>query len=135
GDKDSFGYNFVAMQAMADGNIECLKALLDAGVTVNLVESTTGNSLLHVAVSSGNLDSIILLLSYNPDLSIRNHKEETPIHLAFNNRLFDIITLLVNANDAVNRYRTFYNNILECALRVGAYDCAKTLIKHGAQLD
>jgi len=68
-------------EAAKRGNIGFLKELLDAGMSVNTLD-TAGNSPLHWAARGGHDECIKMLLAKKPVLNVQNKLGDTPLHSA-----------------------------------------------------
>lgn len=85
------------------GDINLLEILLRHGPNINAV-NMHGETPLHIAVASGNLDGIELLLSYSEEMDKPLYINEidnygfTPILYAASNGYVDIFTLLIDAD-------------------------------------
>jgi SpoVK/Ycf46/Vps4 family AAA+-type ATPase len=64
-----------------------------------------GGSALHVSASLGRLDDVILLLKEGADPAERDHKGDTPLHLACRARRLDVVRVLLDVSPwvAVNQ--------------------------------
>ena len=60
---------------------ELIKELLKHGADPNSFNGT-GNTLLHEAISSGNISITKILLEHGVNVNVNNHIEKTPLHLA-----------------------------------------------------
>ncbi len=60
----------------------CLKLILSSVIDINDKHPSTGDTALHIAVRSGNLIMVKLLLAYQADSSIPNARRETPYDAA-----------------------------------------------------
>lgn len=59
-----------------------LKLILSSVVNINERHPRTGDTALHIAIRSGNIVMVKLLLAYQADLTITNAKKETPYDVA-----------------------------------------------------
>jgi ankyrin repeat protein len=65
------------IMACSQGYTETTKALLDAGANINYASPSDGATALHHAVTGGYVACARLLLSYKPDLSIKDRGDMT----------------------------------------------------------
>ncbi len=65
------------IMACSQGYVESTKALLDAGANVNYVSPSDGATAMHHAVTGGFVPCAKLLLSYKPDLTIKDRGDMT----------------------------------------------------------
>jgi ankyrin repeat protein len=75
--KDKFGL----YRAVDDGNIECVRKILEAGADVNEADSS-GFTALHVAARNGNLEVVELLVEHKANVNARLDRGLTPTYLA-----------------------------------------------------
>ncbi|CAO3639521.1 unnamed protein product [Cunninghamella echinulata] len=68
--------------AFAHSIDEVVIKLLEAGANPNIHKESTGDTPLHLAIATGNMDMIKLLLKYNADVNAVNNKLRTPMHQA-----------------------------------------------------
>tara|TARA_R110002003_G_scaffold112_7_gene9587 strand:- start:4352 stop:7708 length:3357 start_codon:yes stop_codon:yes gene_type:complete len=69
--------------AVANGNIEIVRALLDAGANVDATTRDAGETGLHIAIKNNRTDLIDLLLEFGPELEVHTTEtNETPLHYA-----------------------------------------------------
>ena len=68
-------------QAINEQDYFAAKLLLDRGIDPNRV-NLQGNTALHRAVITGDMQMVDLVMKYRPDLSIRNRANHTPASLA-----------------------------------------------------
>jgi len=75
-----------------------LKALLDSGVDVNMIISSS-DSLLMTACSYGNSDMVKLLLTYNPNIDYQDERGNNALNLAIDNMWHykEMVPLLLEA--------------------------------------
>lgn len=63
-----------------------------------LIEKTTGNSFLHLAVIGGYEEFVRYFLEKKSDINLKNYDGNTPLHLALINKDKKIIDILMNNN-------------------------------------
>ena len=81
--------------ACKKSNIEIAKAIL-AQPTVDVnIEDEDGNTSLHLACDNENMDTVTLLMQYEPDVTIRNENGDTPVHIACRHQRFQILRKLL----------------------------------------
>lgn len=80
--------------AVANGNADAVKALLDAGADVNLGNNFGGGSIMHAAVTACPIETIELLLSKKPDLTVQDGEGDTALDLALQDGRDDVAALL-----------------------------------------
>ena len=67
-----------------------------------LIEKTTGNSFLHLAVIGGYDDFVRYFLEKKSDINLKNFDGNTPLHLALMNKDKKIIDILMNNKPKLN---------------------------------
>ena len=70
------------IEAVEKNYLKSSTKLILSGVFVNDQHPETGDTALHIAVRSGNLALVQLLLAYHADLMIPNANDETPLSIA-----------------------------------------------------
>eukprot|EP01006_Ploeotia_vitrea_P017373 TRINITY_DN48489_c0_g2_i1.p1 TRINITY_DN48489_c0_g2~~TRINITY_DN48489_c0_g2_i1.p1 ORF type:complete len:910 (+),score=59.93 TRINITY_DN48489_c0_g2_i1:27-2732(+) len=82
--------------AIAGGNTDCAKKLINAGADLNGVRDVYGLTPLHVACQSGSVEIVKYLLAQNViDVNACDGDDETPLHRAATNDHPEIIKLLL----------------------------------------
>ncbi|KAJ8673225.1 hypothetical protein QAD02_004487 [Eretmocerus hayati] len=97
-------------QACSITNLRLMRYFLEHGVDANdpsldLGIGCDGNAPLHLVIlknSFSSVEAVKLLLDYNANPNVRNHKGNTPLHLMNKNRFPEIIDMLVNRGADVN---------------------------------
>lgn len=75
---------------------QILRMLLANGANVDHKVSDSGNTALHIAVQSCDIEVVQIILSYRPNLGIVNKNNETPIELAAQSTRTEVYALLAN---------------------------------------
>ncbi|MCX8166571.1 MAG: ankyrin repeat domain-containing protein [Candidatus Micrarchaeota archaeon] len=126
--------------ALKNSNFELAEELINAGIDINHKDHN-GDTVLMSFIHR--IDVVKFLLSYGPDLSVRNSNGYTPLLLAIEHGKIDTaIILLENGAEIDERYiiaRKKMSEIellsvtpLELAILNGLYELADLLIKKGA---
>jgi|GEM_PF-6879921 len=69
---------------VCSGNLEVLKIFLDKNLAdINMQDSVKMCTLLHMAMTTGNIDVVKKLLEYKPNLNLQDCNGDTPLHVAF----------------------------------------------------
>lgn len=68
--------------AVANGNAEMVRVLLEDGAELDLPDASEQCSALHVAAQNGDVDIVKLLVRYGADLEACTRRQQTPLHLA-----------------------------------------------------
>ena len=81
--------------ACANGHVEIVQLLLDAGANVNLTTQKQGHTPLHIACLKDHLKVVKLLLNCgNCNVDAKDHSGDTPLHLMArigNNRIAELL--------------------------------------------
>lgn len=81
-------------KAIRDGQLTKVKELLSQGVPFDQIQ-VNGQSAVHLAVSSGWLPLLELLLKYHPNLESKDSNEETPLQIAVRKKNQKMVELLI----------------------------------------
>ncbi|XP_070544392.1 nuclear factor NF-kappa-B p105 subunit-like [Ptychodera flava] len=90
---------FTALQsAVKAGSLNCVRALVNVGASVNEQDGKSGHTALHHAVETENLAIIgYLILEAQADIHAPNFAGDTPLHVASGRGLLSVAALLVAA--------------------------------------
>lgn len=122
------------IQAVEDGNLDELAALLDQGVNIETRSVDYQRTLLHIAVWNGHVNCVQLLLDRGAKVDAVDIERMTPLHFASAWEYLDIAKLLVShkANlEAIDDNR--WTPLHHCA-NAGSAACFKFLTEAGADL-
>lgn len=120
------------------GNINIVKMLLEVeNVNVNLLTMDRRNTALHYAAEGGHINVIKLLLIKKADVTIRNKKGQTPLHLGTRSQSPECVDLLLKANSDISAKDNENRTPLHTAVGKGlqAYSTVEMLIKGGADVN
>ncbi|KAG4285125.1 hypothetical protein FPRO06_06385 [Fusarium proliferatum] len=102
--------------AISDGYIGIVEAMLEAGVDVNNTNEK-GESLLASAIKLNAHSAMIRkILEYNPDLEIRDKKENTALHCISRFTTLEMVRLVVNAGGRLDVLNSDKNTPLIMAI-------------------
>lgn len=88
------GYHvFPLHSALSNGQNNIAKMLIEAGATVNVLQSSN-ISPLHLAAQQGNIDMIIVLLENGADIAVQNDLGQTASDIAEENGFSEIAEIL-----------------------------------------
>jgi len=108
--KDNYGKT-VFVQA-CERDTKAALALLEAGATVNVEDTTTA---LHIAVSRGNATFLAKLITAGADVNWKNSRDMTSLHLAAEKGNPKILTALLKAGANINEKDAFGRTPLSIA--------------------
>ncbi|VVC33012.1 VPS9 domain,Ankyrin repeat-containing domain,Ankyrin repeat [Cinara cedri] len=128
--------------AISDGDIRLVQHYLNIddenqnvnkSVNVNSY-SYKGYTPLHVAVNSGKIDIVKMLIEYGADVNLVTTSEQrTALHLAVQNKLSEIVDILLDSKKCdINKQDNCGNSELHYACSVGDANIISKLLKHGA---
>jgi ankyrin repeat protein len=132
--KDSKGWTtlFYASKYI---NGDTAKFLLEKGANPTHTDNE-GNTCLHIACKYGNSDCVKLLLDLNLPVNCKNHKQETPLHIAaasYYNK--GIVALLLEKGADPNIKNADGNTSFHCATQKGIFANVRLFIEMGADVN
>ncbi|CAM2801787.1 Ankyrin repeat protein [Legionella steigerwaltii] len=119
-------------QAVQQGNIAEIAQLLADKVSVNTVVDAQFNTLLHIGVTTQNLELIRLALQNGAVSNRKNKQGKTPLELALENEAWSCVKTIVE-NDPV--HSESLDAALLAALRAHKVELVQILINAGASLN
>lgn len=78
------------MHAVESNNADMMNFLVERGCDVNS-QSYSGNTALHSACGRGQVDTVWLLLKSGADSSLKNYHNDTPVMVAKNKKIADVL--------------------------------------------
>lgn len=110
-------------------------AILQKISSVN-VQDQNGNTLLHYAVATNNVNAMLSLLNYDINYDIKNDIGYTPLHYAcYNGGVQIAFTLIKGSGTDVNESDNEGNTPIMLAALSGSYPIVRILAENGANLD
>jgi ankyrin repeat protein len=120
-------------QAVESGDLKRAKKLLAENPALIGSKTFVGNSPLHVAVASGNLQVVNLLIDAGSDVNAKGDSGAAPLHLAAVAGNCPITSALLKAGARVDSRGFRHNDTpLHIAARYGRAEVARLLLEHGA---
>lgn len=95
-------------------------------------QNSAGKTILHLACAEGDVEAVPILISWKPDLNIRDKEGQTPLFLSCSNGFSAIVEILLLAGADPNKPDKNGDTPLHVSCRVGFCQTAKLLISHGA---
>jgi ankyrin repeat protein len=120
------------MRAAAEDDLEKVKQLIYAKVSVNEVDGQNATA-LHYSVRSRNVLVARELIDAGIDVNGVDRDENTPLLLAVKNRANKIVGLLLKHGAMVNVRNRYHNSPLILAVRYGHKDIVGLLLNAGAK--
>ncbi|GAU98770.1 hypothetical protein RvY_09871-1 [Ramazzottius varieornatus] len=124
----------VMHSALRRGQTDFLKVFIDTGASVN-IQNFDGQTLLHIAVQNVNKAAITLLHEHNANAELVDKYERTPLHLAVERGLDDVVNMLTELYSGSIHIRTKDGSTLaHIASLSGHPETVLTLLKRGVYL-
>ena len=120
--------------AAAEGRLNCIKKLLDAGADVN-VTSVNDQTPLTRAAETGQDKAMEILLKEGVNMNARDTSNKTALIHAVENRFYKCVELLIQAGVDVNTKGCNDKSALDYAVDSGIYDILKSFIAAGADVN
>jgi ankyrin repeat protein len=140
--------------AIRDKNIKLIEFLLKSGSSPNTSlgwqgEDSRAETPMHMAITSGSIEIVKLLIAYKADLTVRDTYSRTPLHAAAEEGNAKIAKLLIGAGADVNARQLKFslpcgsgeehtpsqNTPLHFAAACGNPETIKVLLAAGAKID
>ena len=122
------------IEAVRQGDLVQVRALVDRGVDVGVVE-IDGTTALHWAVHRDDGDIAELLIRAGADVTAANRYGVAPIALASLNGSAPMLSRLLAAGADANRAQPEGETALMTAARTGQVEAVRVLLDHGADID
>lgn len=119
--------------ACQQGQLEIVKALLEAGAQVNEPSGTEGSTALHKACLRGDIEMVQVLLEYDAKVNQRDAKGNFPLHCALRNP--EVVEILLQKGAFVNVANNDGITPLYEAMNYNSPELIKALVEAGAQID
>lgn len=138
---DEYSQQTPLMCAVSSPNagIDMIRFLLEHGANVNAVQQESQNTVLGLAVQSGNLDKIQLILDAGADINYQSPNGYDVLINAMYGRdilqdqnLISTLNLLISRGAAVNGISSYGESAIKVAAHLGRFDAVKLLLNAGA---
>ncbi len=123
----------------ANAGVDMIRFLLEHGANVNAVEQEYQKTVLGLAVQSGNVDKIQLILDAGADIRYQSPDGYDVLINAMHGRdilqdqnLISTLNLLISRGAAVNGISSYGETAIKVAAHVGRFDAVKLLLNAGA---
>ncbi|MBD2166753.1 ankyrin repeat domain-containing protein [Calothrix membranacea FACHB-236] len=123
----------------SDAGIDILRCLVEHGANVNAIEPESENTVLDLAVQSGNIDKVQFILDAGADINYQTENGYDVLIQAMYGRdilqdqnLISILNLLVSRGAAVNGRSSYGETAIKLAAHIGRFDAVQLLLNAGA---
>jgi hypothetical protein len=131
----SISYENPLINAAYDENLDEIKALLTKGIRINVKEKGTGESALHAAIGTGNIEITQYLLTHGAKANIRDAKRRTPLMMLDEDATPELVNLLMRFGAKATLIDKEKNTVLHHYAEYGKGEIIQSLITNGASLD
>jgi ankyrin repeat protein len=121
---------------------DMIRFLLQHGANVNAVEPEPEHTVLELAVQSGNVEKVGLILDTGADINYRRRGEYDVLIDAMSGRdilqdenLIETLSLLISRGASVNGMSSYGETAIKVAAHVGRFDAVQLLLNAGANLE
>lgn len=111
----------------AEGNVEEMVALLDAGAPINAVNNE-GNTAVMMATQNNHVDAVKMLIEQGADLNLRNDRQDNVLLYAGAEGLLEIVQLAIKAGADTTLTNRFGGTALIPAADRGHIDVVEELL-------
>ena len=116
----------IALDFARTGKTEDLKAMLQAGMPVNLCDHK-GNSLIMLASYNGNFETTVMLVDFGAEVDKKNDRGQTPLAGVCFKGYLDIVKVLVKAGANIYENNGMGTTPIMFASMFGNYEIVKFL--------
>ena len=141
-DKQSSKTPLMCAISSPDAGSDMVRYLVDHGANVSGIEKKSKKTVLSLAVQSGNLDKVQLLLDAGADLHYQSeHGYDVLIDAMYSRdiktdkNLIPMLKLLLERGAPVNGISSYGESAIKVASRVGRFDVVQVLLAAGADAD
>jgi beta-lactamase regulating signal transducer with metallopeptidase domain len=127
-------FDVALLEAAADGDLDAIRKLLDAGADVNAAIVGDGSPLI-AAARSGRLDAVRLLLNRGADVDKGVPGDGSPLSMASREGHVDVVILLLDRGATVDQVVVGDENALIQASGGGSLEVVKHLVLRGADVN
>jgi hypothetical protein len=121
------------IRAILDNNVDSARERILKNKQLIIERDNTGHPLLHLAVDSGHIPMVEMLLQNGANPSGIDYDHVTALHLAAKSNRIEIAEILLNNKAGVNARDHDGNTPLAYAKKAGNKKMANLLIKYGAK--
>ncbi len=121
--------------AVRAGDVEKVKALLQADPKLAAARTEDGSTALHLAALEGHSAIARLLLDSQAQVNARGLREETPLHMAMYDGHREMAELLLSSQADISAQNTAGETPLHIAARKGHRELVALLLEHHADMN
>ena len=121
--------------AAIEGNVECMKILVESKADIKVATDYFGFHAIHCAAMNGNREIVGLLLNNGEDIDARDSYGKTPLMWAAGNGHLDIVKFIVEKGDDVSTTDELGNTPLHWAATNGQIKVIEYLLSKGANIE
>ncbi|HNR39916.1 MAG TPA: ankyrin repeat domain-containing protein [Acidobacteriota bacterium] len=122
--------------AVRAGDAAAVRALLERSPEALTARDGGGNTPLHIAAASGNVELILALIEKGAPLELQNARIKTPLHLAAMNDRTEAVTALLRKGAAIEARDDYQRTaLILCARERGQAATGRVLIEAGADVN
>lgn len=115
---------------IAEKILKIVKGLIKAGTNPDLVNPNDHNNLLHYAVIANDLECVKLLIKYGAKINDVNFDGNSPLHLAAQNGLTDIVSFLLSKKANISLVNNTDKTALQLATEANKAECMAAFDDH-----
>jgi ankyrin repeat protein len=128
-------YSTPLIGATYKDNLDEIKALISKGAKINEKAKDGGETALHVAIETGNVEIAEYLLTHGAKPNILDAKKRTPLMMLDEDATPELVNLLLRFGAKSTLIDKEKNTVLHHYAEYGKGEIIQTLINHGASLD
>jgi Ankyrin repeats (3 copies)/Carboxypeptidase regulatory-like domain len=123
------------INAVYNENLDEIKALSSKGTNINGKEKVSGETALHAAVETGNVEITEYLLTHGAKANIRDAKKRTPLMMIDEDATPELVNLILRFGAKTNLVDKDKNTVLHHFAEYGNSEIMQILIAHGANVN
>ncbi len=123
------------VNAVYSENLDEIKTLLSKGTKINAKAKTSGETALHAAIGTGNIEITEYLLTHGAKANIRDAKKRTPLMMLDEDATPELINLLLRFGAKTTPTDKDKNTVLHHFAEYGKSETMQILISYGANVN
>jgi TolB protein len=122
--------------AVRNGDVAAVRALLERSPDALTARDGSGNTPLHIAAATGNVELILCLIEKGAPLELQNARIKTPLHLAAMNDRTEAVAALIWKGASIEAQDDYRRTaMILCARERGQAATGRALIEAGADVN